>query len=350
MADIHGQCIYINEHWSTASGKRLRWAVGAGWFETIHPEDREGVQTNWSLLVNQGVPFQCEYRYLRADGVQTVVLATAKEIGDKSQNKVRFLLIEQDISELKRSDQIINDQRSKIVAASKLAALNEMSAGIAHEINNPLAIICGQAAILKNRILNPDVDLQWVIKKVTLIESTSERIAKIVRSMRAILRDADLDTFELQSVATIIEQTLSMCSERFKTSNIALTAESFQPDLTIFCRPAQISQLLLNLLSNAFDAVETLEEKWVRIEVLEREDSVYFSVIDSGLGIPIILQDKVFQPFFTTKPPGSGIGLGLTVSKSIVESHGGTLEIDNVSIHTRLKFGISKTQTNKKGT
>ena len=97
----------------------------------------------------------------------------------------------------------------------------------------------------------------------------------------------------------------------------------------------EISQVLVNLLINALDAVQSLKEKWVRLEVDHQEDSVTVAVTDSGAGIPPEINDRMFEPLFTTKPTGMGTGLGLSISKRIIERHGGTLMIDRSSPHTR---------------
>jgi signal transduction histidine kinase len=97
----------------------------------------------------------------------------------------------------------------------------------------------------------------------------------------------------------------------------------------------QIAQVLLNLIRNSCDAIERGAEKWIRIAVTRLPDSIEISVSDSGRGIPENVREKIFQPFFTTKEVGRGTGLGLSVSKGIVEAHGGTITLDTKSTHTR---------------
>jgi C4-dicarboxylate-specific signal transduction histidine kinase len=99
-------------------------------------------------------------------------------------------------------------------------------------------------------------------------------------------------------------------------------------DGQVNCRPTQLSQVLLNLLSNAFDAVSALSEKWVRLTVTQEEQKLIIKVIDSGNGIPSDIAEKIMQPFFTTKVIGKGTGLGLSISRGIIESHEGALFYD----------------------
>jgi C4-dicarboxylate-specific signal transduction histidine kinase len=128
-------------------------------------------------------------------------------------------------------------------------------------------------------------------------------------------------------VNKVVEATLAICRERFRANAVELILPGSVPELSISCREVQIEQILLNLLQNAFDAVvEQPGERWVRLNVHSSEDSVVFSVTDSGPGIPEELRPRIMEPFFTTKPVGKGTGLGLSLSKSIAEEHGGKLE------------------------
>jgi signal transduction histidine kinase len=115
-------------------------------------------------------------------------------------------------------------------------------------------------------------------------------------------------------------------------------------NLTIQCRPSEISQVLLNLLNNAFDAVEDLPQRWVKIDVKEVDDQVNLTVTDSGQGIDVALRDKIMQPFFTTKPVGKGTGLGLSISSGIVESHHGKFVLDPKSPFTSFQMTLPKRQ------
>ncbi|HEX4924120.1 MAG TPA: ATP-binding protein, partial [Bdellovibrionales bacterium] len=115
-------------------------------------------------------------------------------------------------------------------------------------------------------------------------------------------------------------------------------------ELVIACRPTQISQVLLNLLNNAHDAVAEQTEKWVKLDVRDLGDSVELSVTDSGAGIPPEIQEKIMQPFFTTKQIGEGTGLGLSISKGLVDSHHGQLRLDAKSKNTRFVVLLPKTQ------
>ncbi len=115
---------------------------------------------------------------------------------------------------------------------------------------------------------------------------------------------------------------MELCRERFYRFGVNLLAEA-TPAVQIECRPTQISQVLLNILNNAFDATLERPNKWVRLEFKTKKDILEIRVSDSGSGVPLHIQEKIFEPFFTTKGPGRGMGLGLSISKGIMEDHHG---------------------------
>ena len=248
----------------------------------------------------------------------------------------------------KTAERILAEERSKALNNSKLASLGEMAGGIAHEINNPLAIIRGYAEILMASIesnAHPDRDL--VGKMSEKILQTSDRISSIVQGLRRISRDASHDEYEVFPVADVVKDTLGLCKERFESSGIMLSVQYRVEGLYIKCRAVEISQVLLNLLNNAYDAVKSETEPWVNVEIDEvaLEDGspgVQLSIVDSGPGVPIHIRDKILNPFFTTKELGEGTGLGLSISNSIIKSHDGELVLDEAFHRTRFVIRLPK--------
>lgn len=246
-----------------------------------------------------------------------------------------IVIVAADISERKRAERLIAEQQVVIVQASKLSALGEMASGIAHEINNPLHVIVGHCDILNMHLQNPQVDPDKLKASVNMISNMGMRIDKIVRGLQAFSRDRGGDPFERATIAAILSETLTLCEQRIRKRGVTLDLPAMPADLAVSCRPTQVSQVLLNLLNNAYDAVADEDGSWIKIELQADEKSVAIMVSDCGGGIPSDVIKRIFMPFFTTKPVGKGTGLGLSISRTIVEAHGGTLIYDGEAKHTR---------------
>src|SRR5262249_15162423 len=148
-----------------------------------------------------------------------------------------------------------------------------------------------------------------------------------------------------EQVAKIVGDATELCAQRFREHAIALDVEDVPSDLTVTCRGAQITQILLNLLGNAHDAVVGTSGSWVRIGVSASPDAVELSVVDSGSGIPPEIRSRIMEPFFTTKELGKGTGLGLSVSKGLAEANRGTLRYDDQAPHTRFVLRLPRMPT-----
>lgn len=236
---------------------------------------------------------------------------------------------------LTRVANVIERMRSrlKMTESSRLSSLGEMAGGLAHEINNPLTIISGIAGRIKRKFLNTGVDAA-VIKDLEKIESTTTRIARIVKGLRNISRASENDAMITVSLSDVLLDCLELCQTRFKVHGVQLRLGG-ETNLEIECRGSQISQVLLNLLNNAFDAVEKSPNPWVELMVSKAEDKIYIEIKDSGSGISPDILKKIMTPFFSTKEAGKGSGLGLSISKAIVEAHGGTLTYDPECSNTK---------------
>jgi PAS domain S-box-containing protein len=255
-------------------------------------------------------------------------------------SRLQVLAAVRDITERKQLEEDLEATRLQAIASARLSALGMMAGGIAHEINNPVGIIHAMASDLTEMVEEDgSVPPETVAQKSAVIRQTAERVAKIVKSLRQISREGTADPLRSTPVAKIVAETLEICRAKFKANGVELILPMTIPEVSVLCREVQISQALLNLLQNAFDAVLEQEgERWVRLEVQIREDSVALSVIDSGPGIPVELRSRVGEPFFTTKPVGKGTGLGLSLSKSIAQDHGGDIEYGEERGHTRFSL------------
>lgn len=239
-----------------------------------------------------------------------------------------------DISRLIEVEQTLESEKQKSFFTAKLAALGEMAGGVAHEINNPLAVILMSAEMLDNDIKAGRLDSARMAKGVAAISLQAERVSKIVRGLKAMARNEGSEPKSPHSVRALVDDVFSISKEKFKGADVRLEQTPFE-DFEVPCRPVQIMQIMLNLLNNALDATRGQSEKWVRIDIRKVFETFEFSVTDSGPGIPPEILTKIMQPFFTTKEVGKGTGLGLSISRAIAEEHGGRLFYDSHSRNTR---------------
>jgi C4-dicarboxylate-specific signal transduction histidine kinase len=226
----------------------------------------------------------------------------------------------------------------RLVVAGKFSALGEMSAGIAHEVNNPLAIISAKASLLIRRI-QKGVAPQEMIKDLDKIVETTERISKIISSVRAFAQMDPLAEMKAVSVGEMIEQvTLSLKAE-MDTKRVSFSTE-VDGEFFVHCDRDAIVQVILHLVGNALDAIQEIDVRWVKLKVRPDGDRLLFSVSDSGPKISDEIAEKISQPFFTTKEVGKGTGLGLSVSRGMIEQHGGELILNRSSPHTQFEFTL----------
>lgn len=230
----------------------------------------------------------------------------------------------------------------RLTQASKFAALGEMAGGIAHEINNPLSIIKGYVDLLKRLssrgVLKEDILLQYIDK----IDSTVGRISKIVNGMRRFSRESSMDEKVEYPLNKIIEETLDICQERINNNGIVIETVYLPSNPHVFCSPVEISQVLLNLINNSYQAIASQTRPVIKILCEEVGDHYTVRIVDSGDGIPLIVSQKLFQPFFTTKDVGVGTGLGLSISRSIIEEHEGRLYYKENSPNTTFVIELPK--------
>lgn len=210
----------------------------------------------------------------------------------------------------------LNEMEDKSVDSSRLALIGHTAATIGHEIKNPLF------AIMAYSRMSGDND-EIKLKK---IHSNAERIRKIIEALSVQARESSRDEKIASSISTIIDDALDVMEPGLKAANINVKrTENYHGE--IFCRPAAISQVVANILSNAMDAVKSSKQKEIKIETGSTNEYLYVRISDSGPGVPPELREKIFKSFMTTKKQGVGSGLGLSFCRKIMHEHEGELEL-----------------------
>jgi len=229
----------------------------------------------------------------------------------------------QDTKDLKEKyEKELEVERSKSIHNSKLASLGEMSAGIAHEINNPLAILSGSLALIENYKKD---ETKWKAKVDTMKKAVM-RIDRIVTGLKKFSRTSAGNIHKLESLKNIFNESKTITESKLKKYDTTLSVE-VDENLQILCDEVEIEQVMINLINNAVDAIKDLKERWIKINAYESENQVIIRVMDSGAGIDVQIEEKIFLPFFTTKGVGEGTGLGLSISKGILDNHKASFQI-----------------------
>lgn len=220
------------------------------------------------------------------------------------------------------------DQKQTIInRSSKLTALGEMAASIAHEINSPLSVIGGYATRMSRMIAKGELDEEQFSNATQKINSNVFRIDKIIKSLRVIARDSEQDEKVPTTLGAIFDDVHSLCQAKLNLRNIKLDLTELNPHLSLNVRPIQLAQIFVNLINNSIDAIEGQENAWIKIRAFEQNSEVIIQIIDSGETIPDHIAERIMDPFFTTKSAGKGTGLGLSISKGMLEGHGGKLQL-----------------------
>lgn len=294
----------------------------------------------------QGLTFnQIEVKYSKSQSQNLWLIMNIVPLkeGDMQEETYSILVTFQDVTMLTENEMIIKEQDRMLSAKARFTALGEMASGIAHEINNPLAILMGRVSQIRRLILNNTHEKQ-IRTLLDSIDETIKRISRTISSMKTLSREGSGDPFESTKLLPIIEDTMVLVKEKLERSGIVFSVE-IDPNIELECRPSQISQVLLNMLYNSKDAIENLSEKWIKISALDLGSNVALRVTDSGSGIPEDVQKKIMQPFFTTKEVGKGTGLGLSISTSIIRGHHGEIVVDSQSKNTCFVMTLPKVQS-----
>ncbi|MCE3009848.1 MAG: ATP-binding protein [Proteobacteria bacterium] len=255
-----------------------------------------------------------------------------------------FLVLISDVTEQTQLRMELEVKRSQMIQSAKLSSLGEMAAGIAHEINNPLAIISAQAERMAAKAEKNELDQQFALEKSTKIIQTVGRIANIVRGMKNLSRNSERDQESIENLTQICLEAASLSHEKLKNLGIELVID-LPEMLLVTGRPAELGQVVLNLISNSIDALsDSGFPRVLRIAGKVEERIVFLEVSDNGPGISPLHVEKIMEPFFTTKEIGKGTGLGLSVAKGIAEKFRGQLIIKSLRQPTVFSLRLPEAQ------
>ena len=331
--------------WEWDLGKDEIWATNArrallGWpasgkitledfISTVHPDDRNRIRQAIDDAIHKGQDYDSEYRLVLPDGIVRWMAARGSVHFDAHGNPARLLGINIDITARKQAELEAKQRRDELSHLSRVALVGELSASIAHELNQPLAGILTNAGAGEFVIDRGDVDLKELRELLADISADARRASDIVRDIRGMIKKEQLTRrrINLNDVVTNAVQIIGS-DALLHACELKTSLEAALPIVEV--DPVQIQQVLINLILNAFDAMRDTPVSKRRVEIMTRENgdgAIRISVRDYGVGISDEMRSRIFEQFFTTKP--EGLGMGLAIVRSIVEEHAGTIEAEN---------------------
>lgn len=235
---------------------------------------------------------------------------------------------------LKEIREEMNLAKERAVFSAVKNALFQLSEGISHEINNPLAVLKGRLTQTMREFQKASLKLPHIENYLNTIDKQALRIQTVVQSLSFFSGKRIVQNRDLFSLLEVTERALQLCGESLKERGIQLKVQ-IPEHLTSFGESGSIAQVLFALIRNSAEAIENLPEKWIQIQAVEKDHFAVLSIIDSGPGIPRDIAEKIFVPFFSTKALNKSQGLGLSFALRIVRDHHGDIEYCSESKHTR---------------
>lgn len=330
IIDHHGRIETFNRAAQQLFGFELKEILGQNVNVLMSEPDRSRHDEYLARYLETGVPHIIgigrEIDAQRRDGtVFAASLAVGRVMGAEPPRFVGFL---KDISEERRIQEESRRTQERLTHVARLATMGEMAAGIAHELNQPLAAITNYAQACERLLRRPDADIEEVRGALGQIAAQALRAGEIIRRLRSLVRKQDTSRVRIP-VNTLITELSALTTSDAQLHDVRLVFDP-APDLPeVFADPVQIQQVLLNLVRNAIEAVAEVprEQRQVRLQTgISPQGDLEIAVSDTGPGVDPRIVDRLFDPFCTTKP--SGTGLGLAISRSIVHAHKGTLRYE----------------------
>ena len=317
---LTGRVQHCNRTLADSLGSTKAEIVGRPVAELHHPDCAAEVRTVFESPASAEPARDVELRLRRADGTTIDVSLNVSAVRDAGGPGAHRRAVWRDITQRKRAEEALRESEAQLRQAGKLAAVGQLAAGVAHEINNPLAVIMGHAAQL--RATSPDPDVGARAEKML---ASTKRVARIVRELQSFARPKPPDLTAVQ-LAEVVERVVGLRQHTLAVSGVTVE-EDIPLDLPrVHGDHGQLEQVVLNLLLNAEQALASAQgPQTITVRLVSEGEHVRLSVADTGPGIAPDILPRVFEPFFTTKPVGQGTGLGLSICYGIVQAHHGRM-------------------------
>ncbi len=316
-----GSADFLNQRFMEYTGLPLEEGLGWGWLRNFHPEDR--LEKEWRAAFAVGQPFEKEARIRMADGLYRWFLLRAEPLRDDSGNVIKWYGITTDIEDRKRAESALKEAEEGLARVARVLAMGELATSIAHEVNQPLTGVVTNGNFLLRRLEEGRLQPEEMRETIEEIVEDGTRASDVISRIRLLLQKRPPARLEVD-INELIQEVVILVRHEVVRNNVFVSFELAPHLPRVRGDSVQLQQVLINLIVNGIDAMRrSPAPRKLTIRSKENAAGVVIQIQDSGKGIDPSLADLIFEPFFTTK--AEGIGLGLSISRSIIESHEGSL-------------------------
>jgi PAS domain S-box-containing protein len=317
-------CTYFNKPWLDFTGRSIDSELGNGWAEGVHPADLQRCLDTYIQAFEHREAFRMQYRLRRYDGEFRWVLDIGVPRFNPDGSFAGYIGSCIDVTEQRRAEEQLHQAQAGLARVTRVAAMGELAATIAHEVNQPLAAVVTNASASLRWLAGQPPNLEEALEAIERTVREATRASNVIGRIRALLQKGP-PQMERLDVNAIIREVLTLAGTELLRGGVVVQTNLAQDVPDVLGDRVQLQQVLLNLLLNGVEAMSTVTDRprELIITSASHSDGVLIQVRDSGEGVDPEQADHIFDPFFTTKP--QGIGMGLSVGRSIVEAHGGRL-------------------------
>jgi PAS domain S-box-containing protein len=318
------RALHISEEWYCIYGfdreeGMLTWEKRE---ERIHPDDRTGQQQAIKRAINEKSDYDIEYRILLPTGAIRHLHSVGHPVLDASRNLVQFVGSSTDVTERRQAEEALRQARADLARTSRITTMGELTASLAHEVNQPIAAAVTDANTCLRWLSRDQPDLEEARQAASRMAKDATRAADIVSRVRLLFKKGSPPR-ELVDINEVVREMVVMLRSEATPYSVSIQTELAELPQVMADR-VQLQQVLMNLIINSIDAMKDVDgPRELIIRSQAKDGQVMVSTSDTGVGLPPQQADQIFNAFFTTKPHGTG--MGLRISRSIVESHGGRL-------------------------
>ena len=324
-----GAIDYCNQRFLDYTGLSMDELRGAGWIKPIHPDERDPMIKVWTAAVSEGSPFQFEFRGLRgADGMYRWCVSNALPLRDREGRVLKWYGSVVDLHDWKQAQEALRAREAELAHATRVMTMGEVTSSIAHEINQPLGAIANYGNACLRLLKDGSPDLATVTTALSAIVQDANRASSVIARIRALAKKSTPEIVAV-SLKDVVADVLTVVRQELTQRRIVLTTDLSEDLSPVLGDRIQLQQVLLNLVMNGIEAMSSVPEDQRRLSICARshreegEQFVLMAVQDSGIGLKPEQVPRLFETFYTTKV--NGMGLGLAISRSIVQALGGRL-------------------------